>query len=202
MEIAFNRPWGIFKTIFRYSYWECWIKQNYIFSFDDGPSEHTIQLLEVAKQYGLIFIFFILPKQANKFPDIVRKIKNDGHILGSHFLNHRYYCFDNKKKILQDLVESNKMIEDIIKSKIEFCRAPYGYIMPWHEQWIHALGLKHVFWSLDSKDYLHEDKEIIINRVDQYYKPNDIVLLHDGENAHPDIIEVVDECIKKLSNKK
>ena len=56
-----------------------------------------------------------------------------------------------------------------------------------------------MFWSLDSKDYNLEPSEKIINRVQDNIQLDDIVLFHDGESAHPQIVQIVEECLKSLN---
>ena len=71
--------------------------------------------------------------------------------------------------------------------------------MPCQEKWIDQSGYKHVFWSLDSKEYNLEPSKKVINRVRDNIQSDDIVLFHDGENFHPQIIQIVEECLKSFN---
>ena len=198
--ITWTRPPKLFRKIYPSSYWNCWLEQDVLFSFDDGPSPHTNSLLDLAEKYGVKFVFFILPEQAVKYPEIVSRIVKDNHILGSHFLEHRYHIMDTKQVFLNSLNESVQKIEDISQHSIQYCRIPYGRLLPWQNRWINQGGYKHVFWSLDSKDYNLESKERIIYRVQDNIQLGDIVLFHDGEDSHPNIVQIVDECLKILNS--
>ena len=155
-------------------------------------------LLDLAEKYGVKFAFFILPEQAVKYPEIVYRIIKDDHILGSHFLKHRYHIMDTKQVFLNSLNESIQKIENISQNTIEYCRIPYGLLLPWQEKWIDQSGYTHVFWSLDSKDYHLEPIDTVIYRVQNNILANDIVLLHDGEASHPFIVQIVEEILKPL----
>ena len=197
--IIWTRPPKIFRKIYPNSYWECWIEQNILFSFDDGPGLHTNYLLDLAAKYGVKFAFFILPEQAEKYPEIISRIVKEGHILGSHFFKHRNHFMDNHRSFTKSLNTSIQIIQGICKEDVQYCRVPYGRLFPWQERWIIKNGYQHVFWSLDSKDYLYKPKEAIIYRVQNQMRQNDIVLFHDGENSHPEIVKIVEECIIRVN---
>ena len=72
--------------------------------------------------------------------------------------------------------------------------------MPWQERWINKSKYQHVFWSLDSKDYNLEPRKTVINRIQINISSDDIVLFHDGENSPLKIIQIVEECLKKLTS--
>ena len=198
--MSWTRPPKLFKYIYPHSYWECWLDQVALFSFDDGPGLYTNDILDLSEKYGIKFAFFILPEQADKYPEIVSRIVEDGHILGSHFLKHRHHIMDTKTTFLKSLNGSVEKIENISKNSIQYCRIPYGRLLPWQDGWINQVGYTHVFWSLDSKDYNFESKERIIYRVQDNIQLGDIVLFHDGEDSHPNIVQIVDECLKILNS--
>ena len=200
--MSWTRPPKFFRGIYPYSYWNCWLEQNVLFSFDDGPGPNTNNLLDLSLEYGIKFAFFILPKQAYKYPEIIARIIKDDHILGSHFLEHRRHIIDTKSVFLNSLNESVEQIESLSQHRIEYCRVPYGSLMPWQESWIKKSEYKHVFLSIDSKEYKLEPRENVINRVRSNLQSDDILLFHDGENSHPQIVKIVEECLKLVNFEK
>jgi len=104
--ISWTRPPELLRKIYFSSLWKCWLNQDVLLSFDDGPSPNTKSLLDLSLEYGIKFAFFILPEQAQKYPEIVRRIVKDGHILGSHFSQHRHHIMDTKTTFLNSLNES------------------------------------------------------------------------------------------------
>ena len=197
--MSWTRPPNFFRGIYPSSYWSCWLEQNVLFSFDDGPGPNTNSLLDLSLKYGVKFAFFILPEQAQKYPKIVRRIVKDDHILGSHFSRHRHHIMDTKTTFLNSLNESVEKIENIVQNTIKYSRVPYGRLLPWQNGWIDQAGYTHVFWSLDSKDYNLEPSEKVINRVRDNIQSDDIVLFHDGEASHPQIVQIVEECLNSLN---
>ena len=198
--MSWVRPPKFFREIYPSSLWNCWLNQAVLLSFDDGPGPHTDELLNLSQEYNIKFAFFLLPEQVQKYSKTVQRIVRDGHILGSHFFQHRNHMLDTKSTFLNSLNKSIKIIESISLSKVEFCRVPYGCLFPWQVRWINQSGYRHVFWSLDSKDYKLEQRVKVINRVRDNIRSGDIVLFHDGENSLPKIIQIVEECLKKLTS--
>ena len=197
--ISWIRPPKFFRGIYPSSLWNCWLQQDVLFTFDDGPGPHTEELLNLSQEYNVKFVFFILPKQAEKYPEIIRRIVKNGHVLGTHFSQHRHHIIDTKTSFLNSLNESVEKIKDISQISIQYCRIPYGLLLPWQNRWMNQAGYTHVFWSLDSKDYNLEPSEKIINRVRNNILSNDIVLFHDGESSHPQIVQIVEECLQSLN---
>ena len=196
--MSWTRPPKLFRYLYPRSHWTCWLEQDILFSFDDGPGPQTNSLLDLAEKYGVKFAFFILPEQAVKYPEIVSRIVKENHILGSHFSQHRHHIMDTKTTFLNSLNESVEKIEDISQNSIQYCRIPYGRLLPWQEKWIDQSGYTHVFWSLDSKDYHLELTEKVINRIRDNIQSDDIVLFHDGEDSHPHIVQIVEGVLKSL----
>ena len=196
--MSWTRPPSLLKRIYSSSCWNCWLEQDVLFSFDDGPGLYTNDILDLSEKYGIKFAFFILPEQADKYPEIVSRIVEDGHILGSHFLKHRHHIMDTKTTFLNSLNESVEKIEKISQTTIQYSRVPYGRLLPWQDGWINQVGYTHVFWSLDSRDYNLEPSEKVINRIRDNIQSNDIVLLHDGKASHPHIVQIVEKALKLL----
>ena len=197
--ISWTRPPKLFRKMYPLSLWNCWLKQNVLFSFDDGPGPNTEALLDLSSKYGIKFIFFILSNQADKYPETIHRIVEEGHVLGSHFMEHRHHILDTKRTFLKSLNESTEKIQNISQNTIEFCRVPYGRLLPWQDRWINQSGYKHVYWSLDSKDYNFEAREKVTNRVQDNLQSGDIILFHDGETSHPQIVQIVEECLESLN---
>src|SRR5438445_1228524 len=53
-------------------------------TFDDGPSEDTEHILELLEHYGVRATFFMLGRQVELFPEIARRVIDDGHEVGNH----------------------------------------------------------------------------------------------------------------------
>jgi len=193
MEIAAPlRPARWFRWIFPNSHWDNRPDVQILLSFDDGPGPQTEPLLDRLQVHQMRCWFFLLPENAARLPHLVRRMRTDGHVVGSHFLRHAHYWHLPKRRFQEELTRSCRVLEDILGEKIRYCRAPFGRLTPWQGSWITELQLTHVFWSLDSRDYLQEPYFRVENRLRRHLHPGDLVLMHDGATAHPDLLRIVD----------
>lgn len=181
------------RRLFPRSRWDNQPDDRILLSFDDGPGPLTEPLLEWARDRSVQCLFFVLPENAMQYPDLLKRMQADGHLIGSHFLRHTHYWHLRKKRFQEELARSCRVIEDILGEKIHYCRAPYGRLVPWQESWIAKLNLTHVFWSLDSRDYRQEPLEMVLERLRLHLRSGDLILMHDGpDSAHPDLLEILE----------
>jgi len=197
--MTWTRPPSWLKWFYRSSRWSNWTAQPVLFSFDDGPGQDTPALLDLASEYDMKFLFFLLPESAKNHPDIVRRMASEGHLIGTHFAKHRRYFRVRKSRFLRDLSESAQEIKNISGNPVHLCRAPHGQIFPWQEKWIRSAGFQHVFWNLDSQDYRDGPEEAIVQRMCSQIQHNDIVLMHDGPGAHPDIVGIAERILERTA---
>ena len=81
-------------------------------SFDDGPSERTLEVLDILKEKGAVATFFVLGEQAEKYPDIIRRMHAEGHKIGNHTYSHDT---DKIYKTFDALLSEIKQTEAVIK---------------------------------------------------------------------------------------
>jgi len=63
-------------------------KKTVFFTFDDGPDEHTTaKLLDVLGKYQIKALFCLLGENAQEYPELVRRINDEGH----YIINHGYF---------------------------------------------------------------------------------------------------------------
>lgn len=150
-------------------------------TFDDGPHPvHTPLLLDTLKEYGIVATFFVVGKNAELYPDIMQRIRDDGHEIG----NHTYSHLDSRTVSSRDFMADIHMAENLLirwtTIPCRLMRPPYGKLK-WfalRELWKNRYFV--IMWSMDSEDHAMNsasDARGFAKRV----KPShgDIVLLHD-----------------------
>jgi peptidoglycan/xylan/chitin deacetylase (PgdA/CDA1 family) len=100
-------------------------KKKIWLTFDDGPDEKiTIFLLNLLKRLQIRATFFLIGKQVVKYPELARKIIEEGHTIGNHSYSHLNGLLTSNKIYYDDIDKAQK----IVNSKIY--RPPYGKISP------------------------------------------------------------------------
>jgi peptidoglycan/xylan/chitin deacetylase (PgdA/CDA1 family) len=109
-------------------------KKRIILSFDDGPngrSNTTLRVLDILKKYEIQAFFCIIGKHAENYPNIVKRIHAEGHILVNHSYNHDAIAFSSEKKIDEDIKKWEQAMCTILdKSNVttKYYRPPAGIL--------------------------------------------------------------------------
>lgn len=91
-------------------------------TFDDGPSpECTKDLLEGLKERNVKATFFVIGEKAEAYPDLIKKIQDDGHIIGNHSYTHVNLGILSKKDACEQIRKTNNAIYQITGEYPQFC---------------------------------------------------------------------------------
>lgn len=86
----------------------------YLTPADDGPHPvYTEQILDGLKKRNVKSTFFILGEQAELYPDIVKRMGKEGHLIGNHTYSHLQYSSSRELEFGQELVKTNEILKDI-----------------------------------------------------------------------------------------
>ena len=175
-------------------------KKAIALTFDDGPHpENTPRILEILKEKGVKATFFIIGKNAEQYPEIVRRIDGEGHTIANHSFSHNYLiAFFSTKRLEKDLAQCNEIIYQIISKKVKLFRPPFGVTNPRYNTVLNNLGLQSIGWSLRSFDTRAKNKYQLIQNVISKMQKRDIVLLHDHLSVTADALEdLIEHCRSK-----
>ena len=168
-------------------------------SFDDGPHpEQTPIILDILKRQNIKAVFFCIGNNAKNYPELVKRIENEGHIIGNHSFLHSFW-FDllSKKKMKEEIVNTNLLIQDLINKKMNFFRPPFGVTTPVLARAIKETKMVPVGWSLRTLDTTAKgNPEKIVRKLNKV-KSGDLILFHDHVKELP---EVLDSFISKMKN--
>lgn len=149
-----------------------------LLTFDDGPHpDYTIQLLTLLRQYEVRAIFFVVGELVEKFPEVIKQMHKEGHMIGIHHQKHRSNWWLLPHQTKKQIDQTKESIEKIIGQKVVLYRPPWGHFN------IATLSiashLQIVMWSHIYKDWKcsnHHLERLLSNPP----KDGSIVLLHDN----------------------
>ncbi len=146
-------------------------------TFDDGPDpEFTPPLLDLLEKHHARGTFFTVGEAVHRWPDLVRRMAENGHALGSHSWDHSAFPMLSGSQRRHQLRACE---EALGRFGHRLFRPPYG------EQTLHSrldaywLGYEVVGWNVTSEDWYEPDSDAIANVLIRRIGPGDIVLLHD-----------------------
>ncbi len=161
-------------------------------TFDDGPSPgHTEALLDGLKEREVHASFFVTGANAEKYPEILKRIQEEGHLIGNHTYHHVQLTSANADLFREEIVATNEAIRRITGHNTEYIRPPYG---SWDKKYEKELDMFPVFWSVDPRDWCQTDTASIVRKVLNDTEAGDIILLHDQyASSVAAALEIVDE---------
>jgi len=81
------------------------------FSFDDGPDAHTTaKLLDVLEKYQIRALFCLLGENAEQYPELVRRIHNEGHYIANHGYSDKLAFRMNDDEFRENLLRGDAAI--------------------------------------------------------------------------------------------
>lgn len=165
-------------------------------TFDDGPYPgYTEKLLDGLKERKVKATFFVLGIQAEKYPEILERISEEGHLIGNHTYSHILLKKNNRKEFKEDLKKAEELISEVTGEGVLYVRPPYG---KWDKNLEQELNMFRVLWTVDPKDWCKDDAPGIARTVLKNVKENDIILLHDRYKASVEAaLIIVDELTKQ-----
>lgn len=159
-------------------------KPKLALTFDDGPSAaYTERLLDGLKERGIKATFFLIGDNAQNNPELVKRIYEDGHVIGNHTYHHVDITKLSDKEAARELEETDRVIYGITGEHIKYVRPPFG---SWQKDLELNLDVFPVMWSVDPLDWTTENVDEIVNKVVTKIKENDIILLHDCYSSSVD----------------
>ena len=150
-------------------------------TFDDGPSpETTPRLLDILKQRNIKATFFMIGQNAERNPDLVRRILAEGHEIGNHSWTHPQLSKLSDDRVTQEITKTQEAIKNASGFTPTTLRPPYGAITPRQRAWIESqFGLNIILWSVDPFDWKRPGPSVITQRILSGARPGAIILSHD-----------------------
>lgn len=161
-------------------------------TFDDGPTEElTHWILKTLDEFGVKATFFCIGNNAEKLPEIVDEIRQNGHSVGIHGYEHRRGLYKEGEAFFSDIEKS----KNIIKSNL--FRPPHGNITPSQAKKLKNLGYNVVLWDVITRDYnpsLSEEK--VLDIAKKYTRNGSIVVFHDSRKAFKNMKYAFPKAVK------
>jgi len=158
-------------------------------TFDDGPNPAwTPDLLDILLLDGVKATFFLIGKFAEAEPLLVRRIAEEGHLIGNHSWSHPNLAITNASRVGEELRRTSEILEQITGQPVHYFRPPFGGRRPAVLHAAHRLGMTTVAWNAMTNDWKEPSGDRIAQhltgKIDQVtqrgFAAN--IVLHDGSH--------------------
>lgn len=157
-------------------------------TFDDGPDEkYTEKLLDLLKKYDIKATFFVVAKFAEKNHKVINRMKQEGHTIGLHSLEHENGLLKGPVYTNRDFKESINIMNEL-NIPIKSFRPPWGHLNLMTLINLNKYNLKLVLWDVIIGDWKADiTSDEISRRLLVHSKNKSVICLHDGrgENEAP-----------------
>ena len=169
------------------------VSKKIALTFDDGPHPiYTPELLEGLKEREVVATFFVTGANAALYPELIEKMQEDGHVVGNHTYHHVQLSSVGEEIFIQELQETNRVLEGILEEEVVYVRPPFG---DWEKSIEQEIDMFPVLWDIDPLDWCSGNITQIVKKVVDNAEDNSIILMHD---EYATSIEAAFEIIDKL----
>ena len=166
-------------------------------TFDAGyENGYTASILDALKAHGAPACFFIVGNYLETAPDLVRRMVNEGHIVG----NHTYHHYDMSKlsdeaAFSRELTSLEDLYREVTGEQMQkYYRPPQGIYSEKNLEMAQKLGYRTVFWSLAYVDWYQDDQptdEQAFAKLLPRIHPGAVVLLHSTSQTNARILDTL-----------
>lgn len=160
-------------------------------TFDDGPHpDYTPVLLDELQRFRIHATFFVVGKSAQRHPELIRRMVEEGHTIGCHTYTHSEPKETSSSQLLEEVCRSLALLEDLTTQRPTLFRPPKGQLTLAKTLGLWKLQQTIVLWNQDPRDYQAESAADMLKWIDAYHPTRgDIVLMHD---IHPHCIAAIE----------
>ncbi len=169
-------------------------------TFDSGyENGSTAKILDTLKKHNVPAAFFLVGNYIEKNADLVRRIVDEGHIVGNHTMHHYDMSkLAEKEAFTKELQELEALFQETTGKELpKFYRPPQGLYSQENLQMAKELGYKTVFWSLAYVDWNNDaqpTREEAFSKLIPRIHNGAVVLLHSTSSTNA---EILDELLTK-----
>lgn len=191
-----EQPPLLYRELYSNALWRIPVpgKKTVYLTFDDGPiPEITPWVLDILSKYNIKATFFCVGDNVRKYPEIYRRILEEGHVTGNHTFNH----LQGWLSFATDFLMNTKKASQYIQSNL--FRPPHGHMIFPQPLLLKKAGYKIVMWDVVTRDYNAKlTPEQVLENVKKYTRDGSIIVFHDSLRAEKNMKYALPRAIEWL----
>ena len=150
-------------------------------TFDDGPGPYTERLLDELKKRGVRATFFVLGTRVDNYPDLIKRMAAEGHVVGNHSNSHKMLHKMSLAQVRTEMELCATKIEKLLGYKPPVMRCPGGNCSNNVKQYAKDAGVPILYWGVDTRDWESRNVNSIlkVSFGKNGVRDGSIVLMHD-----------------------
>lgn len=171
-------------------------------TFDLGyEAGYTEKILDALKENNVQGTFFITAHYVNTASDIVKRMIDEGHIIGNHTVNHKSMPSLSDEELKKEVMDLHQVIYDKFGYEMKYIRPPKGEFSERTLNLSEQLGYKTVMWSFAYVDWDEKKQpscEEGMKKITENLHNGEVMLLHATSKTNADIMDQVIKKTKEL----
>ena len=190
-----EQPPLLYRLLFPEAIWRVRRKGRKVayLTFDDGPiPDVTPWVLDILKRYGVKATFFMVGDNVRRNPELLERIKAEGHSWGNHTMHHMQGRDTTTRRYLRDVT----LADELIGSPL--FRPPHG-LLRYGQAKIVRRHYNLIMYDLVTRDYSRRlTPDDVVNNVKRYARNGSIIVFHDSLKAWPNMHKALPQAIEWL----
>jgi cellulose synthase/poly-beta-1,6-N-acetylglucosamine synthase-like glycosyltransferase/peptidoglycan/xylan/chitin deacetylase (PgdA/CDA1 family) len=180
-----------------------------VLTFDDGPDPTwTPKVLDVLKKHHAHAVFFVTGTMTSRYPELVKRMVEEGHEVGLHTFNHPDLSFQSTKRIDWELSQNQLALAGAAGIRTSLFRPPYSSFADAMDnkswpvtEYIGTRGYITVVNNTDSEDWQKPGVDRIIRNATPKGGKGAIVLMHDSGGDRHQTVQALDRFLPELQER-
>ena len=162
--------------------------------------EYLHSMLEELNKRNIQTTFFVGGEWANRNPNMLKKIVENGHELGNHGYFHKDHDKLSYQQNLDEILMCHKIVQELTGVQMNVFAPPSGAYNEYTTKAATHLGYKTIMWSKDTIDWRDQDVNVIYTRALQDIKGGDLILMHPTKASMEALPQILDAILSKGLN--
>lgn len=165
-------------------------------TFDDCPLEpYTSQILDTLAKHSLIATFFVIGERAQKHPDLVKRIMDEGHSIGNHGYTDKRPSLLSEDATADGIIQTQDILENITGVRPTLFRLPYGIPRRDIKNVVDKESQRVIFAEVIILNERQKTADEIVSYIIKNTKSGSIILLH---GDHSEVVKALPGIILEL----
>lgn len=160
-------------------------------TFDDGPTaENTDVVLDILKEHNIKATFFLVGESVERYPEVAKRIAQEGHTIGIHCYNHDYKkLYQSVDSYVEDFEKAREVVQNATGVEVKLFRFPGGSINAYNKGVYESIidemtgrGYIYFDWNASLEDATkHNEPELLLRNAKEstFGRRNVVMLAHD-----------------------
>ena len=178
-----------------------------VLTFDDGPDpEWTPKVLDKLKEHDAHGVFFVTGTMASRYPELVKRMVDEGHEVGLHTFNHPDLSYQSERRIDWELSQTQLALAGSAGVRTSLFRPPYSSKADaldnasWPvTQHIAGRGYLTAFIDVDTEDWKRPGADAIVERARPEGEKGAVALMHDSGGDRSQTVRALDRLLPEMA---